>query len=134
MYYDGDRLDPDDTLVDIDAEDGDRLVLRHQQIGGKPVIYLSSLTELTAKVRLDLVSQWELSAIYPVVHIVHKPSERLHETIEWDVRTCADGSLVQTDTGLEIAYLFYEAATWTISTIFTSALPHLRLFNTRPHP
>lgn len=74
--------------------------------GGKPVIYLSSPKDVVATVRLDLVKQWETSALHPVVRV---KKSAMYETVEWRVKTCADGSLVETDTGPEVAYLFWEA-------------------------
>ncbi|KAJ7118106.1 hypothetical protein C8R44DRAFT_982855 [Mycena epipterygia] len=49
----------------------------------------------------------DLSAIYPVV-----PAKRVAngvDTIQWDVRTHLDGSLTERTTGLDVAYLFWEA-------------------------
>lgn len=77
------------------------------QCGGKPVIYLFSPTEMDATVNLSLVPSWKFSAIYPVVPT--KTSILGHESLSWQVRTHADGSLLEKTTGLDVAYLFWEA-------------------------
>ena len=74
----------------------------------KPVIYLSSPDQVEARVRLGLVREWEFTVIYPVVPIKAEPG-KVHQTMEWNVQTRTDGSLYETNTGLEVAYLFWEA-------------------------
>ncbi|KAF8215610.1 hypothetical protein K438DRAFT_1523318, partial [Mycena galopus ATCC 62051] len=80
------------------------------QRGGKPVIYLYSPVEAEVSVALTLTRDWSFSAIYPVVPTKLPPSgagERIH----WDVRTNLDGSLTELNTGLDVAYLYWEAHT-----------------------
>lgn len=77
------------------------------QSGGKPVIYLFSPMEMDATVNLSLVPSWKFSAIYPVVPT--KISVLGDERLSWKVRTHADGSLLEKTTGLDVAYLFWEA-------------------------
>lgn len=75
--------------------------------GGKPVIYLFPPTNLEATVKLSLRSEWEFSAVYPAV-----PLRNLVEggqTIQWNVQAAPDGTLFETNTGLEASYLFWEA-------------------------
>ena len=76
--------------------------------GRKPVIYLYSPSEIFASVTLSLIRQWKFSAIYPVVPI-KRVEGHLHEELEWKVRVCANGLLTERNTGLDVAYLFWEA-------------------------
>ena len=75
------------------------------QRGGKPVIYLYAPSELTVSVKLSLVPQWSFSAIYPVVPIKYVKNEEL----EWKVCVKPNGELTELNTGLDVAYLFWEA-------------------------
>ncbi|ESK87665.1 ubiquitin family protein [Moniliophthora roreri MCA 2997] len=77
----------------------------------KPVIYLFSPKQIEANVSVSLVPQWSFAATYPVVAIKSSPSARLHQQVQWRVQTQPDGTLKQTDTGLNISYLFWEAST-----------------------
>ncbi|CAA7263591.1 unnamed protein product [Cyclocybe aegerita] len=78
--------------------------------GAKPVIYLFAPDLLEATVRLSLSPQWGLSAIYPVVPITQGTTESLEKVI-WSVRVNPGGTLMEHITGLEVAYLFWEATT-----------------------
>ena len=91
-------------------EDGDELNVRFEQKGGKPVIYLFAPQGRTieAHVSLALVPQWELSVVYPVVPVQADGAHK-GQFIEWNVKTKPDGTLLETTTGLEVAYLFWEA-------------------------
>ena len=80
-----------------------------EQRGGKPVIYLRSPAPVEASVRLSLTRQWGLSAHYPQVPIKRFVEGRVHEQVKWIVQTRQDGSLVESGSGLEVAYLFWEA-------------------------
>ena len=75
----------------------------------KPVIYLRSPTPIEASVRLGLARQWRLSVHYPQVPIKRLIEGRVHEQVKWIVQTRQDGSLVENGSGLEVAYLFWEA-------------------------
>jgi hypothetical protein len=89
-------------------EDGDSIFLLMELRGGKPVIYFLSPQTREAEVKLSLVPQWNLSAIYPVVPI--KPrTTRSNEQVAWRVRTHANGDLTELTTGLDVAYLFWES-------------------------
>ncbi|KAF7965700.1 hypothetical protein HWV62_42215 [Athelia sp. TMB] len=100
-------MNPDRNLAHHELENGDTICLHVEQIGGKPVIYLHSPNEIAASVKLSLVPEWEFSVIYPKVPI----KEQRGQHIEWTIRTQKDGSLVETSTGTEVAYLFWEAET-----------------------
>lgn len=109
---DGNRLTDLDLIGDTVAwnEDDDYQVVVDAhlvQSGGKPVIYLFSPTDIDATVNLSLVPSWKFSAIYPVVST--KTSVLGDEALSWQVRTHADGSLLEKTTGLNVAYLFWEA-------------------------
>ena len=96
------------TIEGLGIEDGDNLYLVRNQIGGKPVIYLFSPKTLEAEVKLSLISQWKLCAIYPVVP--SKPRTVLsNDQVAWKVRTHANGDLTELTTGLNVTYLFWEA-------------------------
>ncbi|KAI1797077.1 hypothetical protein LXA43DRAFT_501753 [Ganoderma leucocontextum] len=76
----------------------------------KPVIYLmppKPLSNVTVSVRL--VPQWTFTHIYPI----HKILDHLDDgsqTVTWAVLAHPDGSLVEKGSGLELSYLFWEAA------------------------
>ncbi|KAJ7118103.1 hypothetical protein C8R44DRAFT_878737 [Mycena epipterygia] len=92
LTYDGGYPHLNDTLAGWDIEDGDTIDLFPVLKGGKPVIYLYSPHVVDASVRLTLTREWDLSVVYP-----------------WDVRTHPDGSLTEHTTGLDAAYVFWEA-------------------------
>ena len=106
LLYEGEGLGRRGNLWDHGVEDGDTLDIHITQLGGKPVIYLYSPTEMDASVKLTLTPEWRFSAIYPVV-----PSNKNDgcEQIEWNVRARQDGTLTEKNTGLEVSYLFWEA-------------------------
>ncbi|KAJ7129884.1 hypothetical protein C8R43DRAFT_896591 [Mycena crocata] len=82
----------------------------HEQRGGKPVIYLYSPMERDVSVALTLTPEWSFSAVYPVVPT--KPlAPRAGERIQWNVRTHPNGNLTESNTGLDVAYLYWEAHT-----------------------
>lgn len=107
VCWEGSRVHIDDTPRSIGAEDTDTFNVLREQKGGKPVIYLYSPTEMDVSVALTLTREWSLSVVYPVVPA--KPSPSAGERIQWNVRTHADGSLTETNTDLDVAYLFWEA-------------------------
>ncbi|KIM37627.1 hypothetical protein M413DRAFT_448413 [Hebeloma cylindrosporum] len=110
LMYEGDICLPYQTIESMEIEDGDTLHLLVEQKGGKPVIYLFSPETIEAEVKLSLIPQWNLSAIYPVVPI--KPrTARSNEQVAWRVRTHVNGDLTELTTGLDVAYLFWEAHT-----------------------
>ncbi|KAJ7762975.1 hypothetical protein B0H16DRAFT_1368537 [Mycena metata] len=106
----GCRVSDDDTPASLGVEDGDDFFVYERQVGGKPVIYLFSPVEKEVTVSLTLTREWSFSAIYPVV-----PAKALlsnaGERIQWNVRTHPDGTLTELNTGLDVAYLFWEAHT-----------------------
>ncbi|KAK7056622.1 hypothetical protein VNI00_002339 [Paramarasmius palmivorus] len=106
LTYDGVRLADYDTPACYGMENGDTLLAMKDQRGGKPVIYLFSPNKRESRVELSLVPEWEFSAIYPVVPI-KKSSKGQH--IHGSVRTTPDGHLEDLATGLDVAYLFWEA-------------------------
>lgn len=108
LVFDGQRFPPSATIQDMGIEDGDELDLLKILKGGKPVIYLFSPETIEAEVKLSLIPQWNLCAIYPVVPI--KPRTACsNEQVAWRVRTHANGDLTELTTGLEVTYLFWEA-------------------------
>ena len=108
IWFDGQRWSDSDTIKELGIEDGYSIDLIENQYGGKPVIYLFSPKTLEADVKLSLIPQWNLSAIYPVVPI--KPrTVRSNEQVAWRVRTHANGDLTELTTGLNVTYLFWEA-------------------------
>ncbi|KAJ7177172.1 hypothetical protein C8R46DRAFT_889544 [Mycena filopes] len=110
LLYDGRRLEDEDTPQSLHMENGDEIDVLQRLLGGKPVIYLYSPTDIDATVALTLTREWSFSVIYPVVP-TKIPSSNGGQRIEWNVRTHLDGSLTETNTGLDVAYLFWEAQT-----------------------
>lgn len=97
------------TAAEVGLEEGHIIDVSFALTGGKPVIYLfpPSESELEASVKLSLVREWAFSAIYPVVPIV--PSSAGGQALEWTVKARPDGTLVEKNSELEVAYLFWEA-------------------------
>ncbi|KAJ7042122.1 hypothetical protein C8F04DRAFT_1028892 [Mycena alexandri] len=83
------------------------LPVRIRRRGKKPVIYLFAPDIIDVSVKLSLIPAWSFSSIYPIVPIETSQSGR--ESVEWNVRTHLDGSLTEISTGMEVAYLFWEA-------------------------
>ncbi|KAJ7187725.1 hypothetical protein GGX14DRAFT_547135 [Mycena pura] len=110
IIYDGVRISFDDTPYSHGMEDGDSIQVYLQQLGGKPVIYVYSPTETNVSVALTLTHEWSFSTIYPVVPS-KSTSPGTCERIQWNVRTHLDGNLTELNTGLDVAYLFWEAHT-----------------------
>ncbi|KAJ7177128.1 hypothetical protein C8R46DRAFT_1188738 [Mycena filopes] len=92
--YDGGRISGEDTPQSLAMEDGDTI----------------HFYKIDATVALTLTREWSFSVIYPVVPTKILPSNG-GQRIEWNVRTHLDGNLTETNTGLDVAYLFWEAHT-----------------------
>jgi len=75
----------------------------------KPVIYIFSPTDIDVSVTLSLTPDLRFSAIYPVVPTKRSPSSG--QQVQWTVHTHRDGTLTETNTGLEVSYLFWESET-----------------------
>ncbi|KAF9563459.1 hypothetical protein CPC08DRAFT_632661 [Agrocybe pediades] len=103
--------------------DGDVIFLVLSLRGGKPVIYLFSPSPVEASVKLALAPQWDFSAIYPVVPITKPVELAHHQEVTWRVQTQPSGDLKELTTGLDVAYLFWEAHLPTFSTNPGSAAP-----------
>ncbi|KAJ7893263.1 hypothetical protein B0H13DRAFT_2276648 [Mycena leptocephala] len=110
MVHDGARFGFKDTPSSCWMEDGALVDIFQHQDGGKLVIYLYSPTETEVSVALTLTRDWSFSAIYPVVP-AKSPHSGAGQRIQWNVRTHLDGSLTELNTGLDVAYLFWEAHT-----------------------
>lgn len=108
LFYDGQYCPKFATIEELGIEDGAGIDFMKNVTGGKPVIYLFSPKTLEAEVKISLIPQWIFSAIYPVVPV--KPrTVRSNEQVVWRVRTHANGDLTEMTTGLDVAYLFWEA-------------------------
>jgi hypothetical protein len=97
-------MDTKRSLRSYDIKDGDYIDLLQVMRVGKPVIYLYSPSDFDVSVKLSLTPEWTLSVIYPVV-----ATKDNGQRIEWNVRTHQDGSLTENNSGLDVAYLFWEA-------------------------
>jgi hypothetical protein len=104
--WSGTIMRQDWSIGSYNIMDGDSVNLLASLRGGKPVIYLYSPSDIDVSVKLSLIPEWSLSAIYPVVTIKDHGQH-----IEWNVRTHQDGSLTENNSGLDVAYLFWEAET-----------------------
>ncbi|KAF4609941.1 hypothetical protein D9613_010306 [Agrocybe pediades] len=107
----GMQLSLDDTPASRYMLDGDVIHLIYRLRGGKPVIYLLSPSLVEASVKLALAPQWDFSAIYPVVSIEKAVEQAHHREVTWRVQTQPNGDLKELITGLDVAYLFWEAHT-----------------------
>jgi len=106
LIFDGSRVRDNDTMESIGVEDDDEFVAHVEQVGGKPVIYLWSPRALTANISLSLVPSWKFSHVYPASPI---ESKREGQRINWTVDVDSNGTLRDTRTNTEVAYLFWEA-------------------------
>jgi hypothetical protein len=74
----------------------------------KPVIYLLSPEAIEASVTLSLIPGWRFSSIYPIVPI-HRSTHGSKEELTWRLQVHPGGELTELITGLNVAYLFWEA-------------------------
>ena len=109
LVFGSEQMEDSRTLHECGVHHGAAIHLVLVALVGKPVIYLRSPTPIEASVRLSLTHQWRLLAHYPQVPIKRPVQGRFHEQVQWIVRTQQDGSLVESGSGLEVAYLFWEA-------------------------
>lgn len=93
-----------DSILEVGLRDSDEINIRPLQVGGKSVIYLlpPSGKEIYALVKLSLLPEWRLSAIYPVVPI--NTLNAGDQALQWNVKASSDGTLLEKSTGLEVAY------------------------------
>jgi hypothetical protein len=85
-----------------------RFSLNHLSTGGKPVIYILPPQPLdSVKVQLDLVPQWQFSAVYPLNKIENTAEGK--QRINWHVSASPDGILVNKTDSEEASYLYWEA-------------------------
>ncbi|KAL1675821.1 hypothetical protein EV122DRAFT_217705 [Schizophyllum commune] len=96
------------AICQLGLNDGDRVFIHPPLVGGKPVIYLYAPQLIEATVRLSLVDDWAFSAVYPVVPVKGTDAG---QQLEWRVQTRHDGTLLELNTGMEVAYLYWEAET-----------------------
>lgn len=78
----------------------------------KPVIYLYPPFRLPeVSVELLLTSSWSFSAIYPLPHTAMTSDEKRipAQSLTWIVEAEPDGKLVDKTSGVEVAYLYWEA-------------------------
>ncbi|KAF9024434.1 hypothetical protein BDZ89DRAFT_989250 [Hymenopellis radicata] len=116
LIYEGCRIQEDHDLYSTGFRNKATINLFRTQDGGKPVIYLFSPSEMSVRVKLSLVPEWSFSAIYPVVPQKRLVAGPMAEEIVWNVKTHSDGTLTETNTGLDVSYLYWEARTNPLST------------------
>jgi len=104
----GRRIDSSLTLEHSGFTGGEDVYCVKLPIGRKPVIYLLSPEAIEVSVTLSLIPQWRFSSIYPIVPI-HRPIHGSKEEITWRVRVHPGGELTELITGINVAYLFWEA-------------------------
>jgi len=112
LMFDGRRLDRWQTLsqCNVDYESRLDLVKKIPRMAAlrKPVIYLFAPVSVDASVKLSVVPQWSLSAVYPVTSI-KSGTAGANQCVSWKVRVHPEGHLTELSTGLDIAYLYWEA-------------------------
>ncbi len=111
--FDGRRLDRLQTLSQCNVNDESRLDLASKKIPRmvglrKPVIYLFAPVSVDASVKLSVVPQWSLSVVYPITSI-KSGMAGAGQCVSWKVRVHPEGHLTELSTGLDIAYLYWEA-------------------------
>ncbi|KAG8831180.1 hypothetical protein FRC17_003508 [Serendipita sp. 399] len=108
LIWNSRQLSPGESIAEYGIRENDIITCVVRLRGGKPVIYLFSPHSREVQVSLSLVPSWSFSALYPVKAV--KESDQ-GEAVDWKVVTQPDGTLVDTETGLEVAYLYWEALT-----------------------
>ncbi|VDB95548.1 unnamed protein product [Peniophora sp. CBMAI 1063] len=114
MTYEGSRIHDDETASMLNMEDGDVVYVSIEQVGGKPVIYLSppsSGPAIDATVELELSAPWSLSALYPVRPGSIRTDSSYGQKTSWTVRADPYGVLYDKATETEVSYLYWEAIT-----------------------
>ncbi|KAJ7097334.1 hypothetical protein C8R44DRAFT_643694 [Mycena epipterygia] len=109
LIYNGRRLSLNATPITAGCSSEATINFSVKLKGGKPVIYLFAPNVMDAAVRLTLTRDWDLSAVYPIVQ--KTKSIAGGDAVEWQVRVHPDGTLTERTTGLDVAYLFWEALT-----------------------
>ncbi len=108
LIFSGRQLEGAKTLSDYGIQHESTIFVVLRLRGGKPIIYLLAPEPIEASVELSLIPQWSLSAIYPVVPI--KPATlQSAEKVTWKVHVHPNGELTELSTGLDVAYLYWEA-------------------------
>lgn len=111
LYFKGIKLKDHGTLAGLSITSGAVLDLFLQLRGGKPVIYLQPPVSINAKLRLSLVPQWKLSAVYPQPSEGSFKSGKSAQAVESEVDVSPSGMISTKGTSTEVAYIFWEAET-----------------------
>jgi hypothetical protein len=120
LIFAGRQIEDGKTLSDYNIQHECTIFLILRLRGGKPIIYLLSPEPIEASVELSLIPQWSLSAIYPVVPI-KAATVQFAEQVTWKVRVHPNGELTELSTGLDVAYLYWEA-------LYVLAISKLKFF------
>lgn len=104
----GRRIDSSLTLEQSGFTGGEDVYCVKLPKARKPVIYLLSPEAIEASVTLSLIPEWRFSSIYPIVPI-QRSTHDSKEEITWRVQVHPGGELTELITGLNVAYLFWEA-------------------------
>ncbi|KAG8940865.1 hypothetical protein FRC03_005048 [Tulasnella sp. 419] len=118
LHFGDVQLEDGRTCASYGLQKGDRVTLFINRNIRKPVIYLYPPTSIDATVTLSLVPHWRFSILYPpTAEKDVKVGDQVRQQVQWNVTARPDGELTDKDSGIDVAYLFWEAEPCSIFTL-----------------